>query len=560
MKQTRTFYLMSAISALLLLFALPLQMIAQSDDMDYFRIYPKGLSYNPKKAICCKAVGEKLENSKKADDPGNVWTLEPAGDNMFYIVNKKGAYWAFQESTSLKGMRCTTKVDAVKVIMECDEDGVWTFKNAEDKSNLRNISIFGTSYNWCGDSPNNAFPDKYFTIVLLNGTKLTPAVVEAEAKREEMTTLKRQAKQTPGGAARALQGGAITTQEYLDLLMASSNPEEYLPTLKAALQEKCTQGADRELIKAAYAAMPEKMGKVRTALCFLLCKSVNDPKEWCELMRTMPTPTAYYVWSENNGDYDIYGNCLQDVILYPDGHVVMLNADEVQLSGYDNVKALRGDYNFIAGYGHTTPVFVYNPSGDCLLGYMKASGTNFNKTAGDDGYLYPNNQLYANANKNYFTENVTPDLAAGVKYNPSTGDVAPYYMGYSTGEEVLDARQKASEAASKKEEQAESAKVTRLINQQKQRLIKKYGARAYNAVNDLKLYTGMPAGILDEFVVYDKHGTTIKLFYKAETWRNATGTWSTYKFTSAVCLMFTGKLSTYEIVHVRNGKVYSTNF
>lgn len=560
MKQTKTSKLASVIGALLLLLALPLQVSAQTDDMDYFRIFPKGMSYNPKKAICCKAVGEKLEGSKKADDPGNVWTLESAGNGMYYVVNKKGAYWSYQGSTTLKGMKCTTKADAVKVIMECDEDGVWTFKNAEDKNNLRNIGLFGTSYNWNGDSPNGAFSEKYFTIVLLNGTKLTPEVIEAEAKREEMATLKRQAGQTPGGAARALNGNAITTQEYLDLLMASSNPEEYLPTLKDALQAKCAKGADRDLLKSAYAAMPEKMGKVSTALCMLLCKTTKDPKEWCELLRLMPTPTAYYAWSENNGDYDAYGNCLQDVVLYPGGRVVMLKADSVQLSGYDDIETLRNDYGFRNVYKYSAPVFVYNPSGDCLLGYMKAASTSFNKTSGNDEYLYPNSPLYASNSDNLFTESVTPDLAAGVKYNPATASVTPYYMGYTTQDEVLSARQKAAAAAAKKEEQQRDANIDRFNNQMKQRLVKKYGARAYNAVNNLNLYVGMPAGILDEFVIYDGKGTQIKLFYKVQTWRNATGTWSTYKFTSAVCILFAQRLSTNEIVYVRNGKVYSTNF
>lgn len=115
------------------------------------RIYPYEKDGIAELALCSNATGAELTSTEKAAGGSNIWTLEDAGDSCFYLVNKLGQYWAYQQSNySFQAMTvASSKDEAVKVRMVWNENfpGV-AFRNGRDSAYLNNLYTYNYRYNW----------------------------------------------------------------------------------------------------------------------------------------------------------------------------------------------------------------------------------------------------------------------------------------------------------------------------------------------------------------------------------------------------------------------------
>lgn len=121
---------------------------------DIIVIYPKDSNGTSHYGETDLALAYGLSNSgltslANAQD-GGIWTLIDAGDGYYYLKNKLGFYWAYQESSSSTSLRCTyDQSSAVKVSLSWDSKyGGVCFWNQQDGRGLNNLFGHNNQYNW----------------------------------------------------------------------------------------------------------------------------------------------------------------------------------------------------------------------------------------------------------------------------------------------------------------------------------------------------------------------------------------------------------------------------
>lgn len=342
-------------------------------------------------------------------------------------------------------------------------------------------------------------------------------------------------------------------QNFLDKMKSSPNPESYVPQIKQEISPYLKGPGTRRTLKEAFQYFTEKNGKVATCIGYLLCQTSKKPQELYDIIKQIPAHNKFYYYNENySDDRDVYGGCLKNVILFSDGRAAILDMSEIDVDNYDNLASLTSRMpEFIADfYNESKPVFLYNPSGKCMFGYLKEKGSKINMRMCPEESVY---ERPADDNRlHQFKDNLQYDLVAGVNLDFTNESFKPTYYGFNTADEAIAAKGQMKEEAAKQY----VAALTKLLNAQKAALTKKYGVKAFNAIKQCKIYVGMPAGILTEYKEIQEDGTSVQLFDFKGTFRDKAGFYNLYE-PSGIFQLFKelGVSLDYNKIFVKNKKV-----
>lgn len=342
-------------------------------------------------------------------------------------------------------------------------------------------------------------------------------------------------------------------QNFLDKMKSSPTPESYVPQIKQEVTPYLKGPGTRKTLKETFQYFADKNEKVATCIGYLLCQTSKKPQELYDIIKQIPVHNKFYYYDEDRGDdRDAYGGCLKNVILFSDGRVAILDMPEIDVDNYDNLASLTSRMpEFIADfYNGNKPIFLYNPSGKCMFGYLKEKGSKININMRPEAPVYErptdDNRLYQ------YKDNVQYDLVAGVNLDFTNEKFTPTYYGFNTADEAITAKGQMKEEAAK----LYVAAFTKVLNAQKTALTKKYGIKAFNAIKQGKIYAGMPAGILTEYKEIQNDGTAVQLFNFKGTFRDKAGFYNLYE-PSGIFQIFRelGVNLDYSKVFVRNKKV-----
>lgn len=121
-----------------------------------FHIYPAQRANGRLGALACSGNGESLTNRAEAGD-GDEWTLEDAGDGLYYLKNELECYLS-SSIYSNSYLCCTTdKASAAKVKLTKGEYNRVIIQNQEDGTGLYISEILGPYYHWGSSSLSEEF-------------------------------------------------------------------------------------------------------------------------------------------------------------------------------------------------------------------------------------------------------------------------------------------------------------------------------------------------------------------------------------------------------------------
>lgn len=123
-------------------------------------------------------------------------------------------------------------------------------------------------------------------------------------------------------------------------------------------------------------------------------------------------------------------------------------------------------------------MYLCQPDGTVQLGIFKNKGTN--------------DPLY---NISQAKENDDLELYVGYKYGKDGKEIGSQWLQFDSYQKACASLQKGNAAA----EAARGTSFDKFMAQQKVKLVKRYGIKAYNAMDNAKPYVGMPEGILRDF-------------------------------------------------------------
>lgn len=205
----------------------------------------------------------------------------------------------------------------------------------------------------------------------------------------------------------------------------------------------------------------------------------------------------------------------------------------------DMVKASSGP-NFYSQYETKRLTFLYEPTGNSLLGLFKIEGTN---------------DLY---NVNTAKISDKPDLYIGFTLNKQGEKISEKYEQYDSFAKMEQKRIKDKEieyVAEKKKQNAINAAGEKKQKALENRLVAKYGRKAYNAMNNLKPYIGMPEGIIREFYFCDPDDKGVYCWYPyAYTGTTRSGV-NIYKGTKQMNAIVFMKGNVVAQIYAQNGRV-----
>lgn len=334
---------------------------------------------------------------------------------------------------------------------------------------------------------------------------------------------------------------------FLDELKNSSNPERYVPQIKDKISPYLKGPGARNNIKETFQFFTQKNSRVATCLGYLLCKSSKKPQEWYDIIKQIPTQQKFYSYGKYR-DNDYYGGCLENVILFSDGRAALLEMPDVEIDSYDNLSSLTSRMpQFINDfYNEHKQTFLYNPSGNCLFGYLKEKETGIDEEMRPEYMAF---ELPTDDNRLYqFKDNKQYELVAGINLNFTTNTFKPTYYGYANADDAI----KAKGQKEKKAEAQAQAKINKVQDAIEKKMVAKYGRKAYNAMQMLQPYVGMPEGILREMVIVSKDGQSF-IPYGFINVKNGYKVYFQSKELAA--MKFVGLFKAPTALYIRNGRV-----
>lgn len=233
-----------------------------------------------------------------------------------------------------------------------------------------------------------------------------------------------------------------------------------------------------------------------------------------------------------------------DAAIYPDGRIVFETGSDVSdMYPYSTAPNWKPDYNnylenHYASLSACKQLFLYQPTGNCMIGVFK-----YADTENDYSYLPNKAKPYDKL-----------ELAVGFIQNRQGEKIGEKYDKYNSFEEarvgVIDSKKKAEEA-DKKYVADKKAEIDRKNAAVKKKLVAKYGVKAFNAMNTLRPYVGMPEGIITEMVFYTDVGTVIPYGFSHVN----NGYKVYFQSKELAVLKFAGTVKAPKSIYVRNGRV-----
>lgn len=327
--------------------------------------------------------------------------------------------------------------------------------------------------------------------------------------------------------------GAITINTFFNSIKTSSNQGEYAKYIPAVIFQSANANrmnfytGKQLFLELAKDSLIDN--DVINTLGIALCRVTNDPEYMFEIFKKLRLDGQFHSYLNESLDCLITNdgkrNTNADEIkpfagfaFYPDGRIIMRIGNQyVPYNNdlYDNfMKIYWKSRKIWDAYGLDGAHFlVYDPNGQSMYGVLNVKGY---KTS----YTVCNNADPTDEFK----------LAAGY-YLSNTGErTRECYAGYNSVQEVIAAGAKAEKAEEKRMHDAAGKRQAQI----EKTLVQKYGRKAYEAMNSMRPYEGMPEGIVRDFRIttQDKNFNTYgfarivsgyKLYLPTSLWKLTAG-------------------------------------
>ena len=311
--------------------------------------------------------------------------------------------------------------------------------------------------------------------------------------------------------------GAITVNTFFNSIKTSSNQGEYAKYIPAVIFQSANANSmffsytGKQIF---YDLAKDSLidNNVINTLGIALCRVTNNPEYMFEIFKKLRLDGKFhchlneslntlkelreYNWERNTNVNDIkpFAGCA----FYPDGRIIFI-ADALytpynnQL--YKNIDEICSNYRklWTDHWLEANHFLVYDPNGQSMYGVLRIKGSKFNAE------LNPLQGIGFYGENESFKSTDEYDLVAGY-YLSNTGErTREYYAGYNSPLDLIVAGNEAQKAAEKAEGKRISNTVENSNNKIEKALVQKYGRKAYDAMNNMRPYEGMPEGIVRDF-------------------------------------------------------------
>lgn len=279
---------------------------------------------------------------------------------------------------------------------------------------------------------------------------------------------------------------------FLDALTASNSPQDYSFYVQKFVNVCIGRGVEwNDLFDELKETVLPKDPDVATCFAVSLCQNTAN---YANVIKALDVLPKTHTFDNLN---------VEGAVIYPDGRIgFYVNQDFKNYSDesrnykygvvidnlYRNSTAPKWSPLSFENYGDLNEwkqIFLYRPTGDCLLGVMKYAGTK---------------DLFYDFDKSTSTDNL--ELFIGFTLNRQGEKVGEKYDQYDSFAKAYNAKNNAE----KKQEAAVAANSKKINDAIEKKMVAKYGRKAYNAMQMLQPYVGMPEGILREMVIVSKDG------------------------------------------------------
>lgn len=281
---------------------------------------------------------------------------------------------------------------------------------------------------------------------------------------------------------------------FLDALAASNSPQDYSPYVQKFVNKCLGRGVEwNDLFDELKETVLPKDPDVATCFAVSLCQNTGN---YADIIKALDVLPKTHTFDNIN---------VEDAVIYSDGRIGFhVNRDiKNHSSSYESRNYIYGVvtddlYRYstapklsplsFENYGDLNEwkqIFLYQPTGDCLLGVMKKAGTR---------------DLFYDFDKSSPGDNL--ELFIGFMLNRQGEKVGEKYDQYDSFAEAYDAKKDAEEM----QEAAVAANSKKINDVIEKKMVAKYGRKAYNAMQMLQPYVGMPEGILRDMVIVSKDG------------------------------------------------------
>ena len=261
---------------------------------------------------------------------------------------------------------------------------------------------------------------------------------------------------------------------FLDGLAASDSPQDFCQYVEEFVDICIRRGIEwNTLYEELEETVVPKSPDVTTYYAMTLCKHASKYAEIIKALDLLPKLNTF-----DNKTF-------KDVFINPDGTIAMIIKRNLDYGCYikDLIEKSSGA-DIMTAYDNWYQTFVRQPSGKFELGVFK--------TKDKEEFFDP----VASAASDI------PELYIGFildKQGKKIGEKYKQYDSFAKKSEELDKQDK-------KEAAQAQAKIKGTQDAIEKKMVAKYGRKAYNAMQMLQPYVGMPEGILREMVIVDKAG------------------------------------------------------
>lgn len=325
----------------------------------------------------------------------------------------------------------------------------------------------------------------------------------------------------------AYQADPSKMYTFIDGITNSNSPKDFIPYVQPFVKKCISRGVDWNVL---YDEMKEtilpKDPDVATYFGVSLAQMTYSYSLMLKALDAIPKSHTF--------DNDF----IENAVIYPDGRIIILieDGDEegTKFTYGMYIESLFNKYEapyMIDPFKNFHQMLLYQPEGNSMLGLLKYAGTK-----DDYSYTIPT----AKANDKL-------ELYVGIYLNKKGEKIGEKCMQYNSFAQALNAEKNAYNAKKKQSATLVHKKEAEL----EKLLVQKYGQKAYNAMNTMRPYVGMPEGIIRDFAVVAEDG-----MFKTYGFSNVNGVYKIYRPTSAWKLM--AQYYNYTIpsaIYCKNGRV-----
>ena len=343
-----------------------------------------------------------------------------------------------------------------------------------------------------------------------------------------LLTYAQSSKQSAKSVWEEFQANPTKMYTFIDGITNSDSPKDFIPYVQRFVAKSINRGVDWDVL---YDEMKEtilpKDPDVATYFGVSLAQMTYSYSKMIKALGALPKKHTF--------DNDF----IERAAIYPDGRIaIVMDGEENRFKYGVYIEPLLATFcgtytipRMAEPFWQYRQILLYQPEGNSMLGMLKYAGTK-----DDYSYTIPTAK-----------ENDKLDLYIGIYLNKQGEKVGEKCMQYNSFAQANEAEANAYKAQQDKVQSATDRKVEAV----KKTLVQKYGQRAYNAMDAMRPYEGMPEGIVRDFTVVSQDRV-----FKAYGFSHVVGVYKVYRPTSS--WKFAARLIRLQYpsaIYIKGGKV-----